>query len=175
MAYDILPCPFFIKTFAMKESELEIKELTELKDSMSAIGKKSYYPNQYSDIFIYVVANAEHDKDLQRKITGFLKERGHNKVNAKNCPSLLKNELSKIENKDEAYKILASIHPDKDLILEHSHVEGCDCNKKLDAIGVDNIINNKTSQYVIKNANTIIVVGVAIVGLSILTLMLSKD
>ena len=162
----------------MKESELEIKELNATRESMSATGNKTFYPAQCSDIFVYIVANAEGDKQLQRRITGLLKEAGVKGVTAKNAAQKLKKALTDLNDMDKAYTILANLHPDKELIEKYGKVKGdstheaCGCGMMA---GTGEEPPKVDSKKELSTASSLITAGVIIAGFSILTAILLKD
>lgn len=159
----------------MKESELEIKELDTIRQSMSAVGTKTYYPAHCSDIYVYIVANAEHDKALQKKILSVLKDNGvKNAINAKNCPIVLRKTLSSMPQ-SKAVKILSDLHPDKELFVGTSKtMNACGCSSTMSSTGEENE-QKPNSNEILQNANKYITTGIVIAGLSIFTLIMLKD
>lgn len=154
----------------MKESELEIKELDDIRKSMSATGKKQILPKEYSDIYYYIIANAELDDKLQSEVVKFIKSKGKT-ANVKNAPKVMREILSNMD-KDEALKVLASLHPDKELIItqykkDTNVLNACGC-----TMGADGETTEKTAS---QKANKIVVVGLSVALVSLIALIITND
>lgn len=140
------------------------------------------YNNAMSNVYFYIIANAEKDAELRRKVLTYIDEQGIKTPNAVEAPYTL---AKAIQNKgQEGLKDLAKLHPDRQLIinqylLENGLVKDSDVNNACgcsNATGDNffNAVDDTKSKTELSTANKLIWGGVIVITFGIIA-SLSMD